>query len=714
MSKDAQISGNGQKQLPAGIIEELNNYAEWIKKYRSREIGDIKMQKIRLQLGTYAQRQEGVQMQRIKLPGGRMSSDQLIALADAADKFGSGFIHFTTRQDAQLYYIELEKCPDMMQDLARAGITTREACGNTVRNITASYRSGMAPDEAFDVLPYAEALYRFLVRNKYNQVMGRKFKIAFESCQKDYSGMLFHDFGFQAVIKKEAGAERRGFKVWVAGGLGATQMLGHVYTDFLPEEELMNLSAATVRIFDRHGERKNRMAARMKYLARKLGWEKLKNLIDEERKEVKLDPSVNDYLKEINRNEQAPEIPQNLSQASQDYADDPAYQEWLTDNVVPHKYEGFAGVHVRLKLGDITAEQSRSLAEIAETFSRAQIRISIEQNLFLPWVPKQGLMALYEKLKQINLHDAGAETIEDVTTCPGADTCRLGITSAKGLGTSISDAMQAELKKYKDLAKDIKVKISGCPNGCAQHAVANIGFQGAAVKKDGKTVPSHELYLGGSVSLDETTSGSRYGKFPARNCPKVVGILLELYSKEKSNGESFNACIERVGQETVKKLLEPLTEVPSFEDHPEFYEDWGHPNESFAVRTGIKGECAGAPVQEKAPIFSDAKEKIAQAQALLKHKEYESAQIEAYEAAVQAARVPLYANLVDPFNSEQTLWEYENIFVRAGRTDAKWLNVAERFERDRQQIPDEAHVQAMIDIAKEFLTECERMHAELQ
>lgn len=695
------------------VIEELEIYRDWIKEYRARQIGDIKMQKIRLQLGTYAQRQDGVQMQRIKLPGGLLSSKQLVTLADIADEYGSSFIHFTTRQDAQIYYIQLENCPDMMKKLAQAGITTREACGNTVRNITASYRSGMSPDEAFDVLPYAEELYRFLVRNKFNQVMGRKFKIAFESCAKDYSGMLFHDLGFQAVIKNEGGSPRRGFKVWVAGGLGATQMLGNYYTDFLPEEELLNLAAASVRIFDRFGERKNRMAARMKYLSRKLTWEKLKDLIDEERGKVKLDVSANDYLKDINRTPEAPKLSGELPSATKNFQSDPAFLEWKKDNVIANKFKGFVGVHIRLKLGDLPSEEARVLAGIAETFANSELRVSIDQNLFLPFVPESTLEALYEKLAEIKLNDAGAETLEDITTCPGADTCRLGITSAKGLGTSISDAMQTELKKYKEISRDIKVKISGCPNGCAQHGVAQIGFQGAAFKKDGKTVPSHELYLGGSTDLDDTRVGTRFGKFPARNCPKVVGSLLELYANEMKLDEKFNDFIQRTGEEKIKALLEPFAEVPSFETNPEFYEDWGHPNESFAVRTGVKGECAGAPIQEKSPIMSEAKERLSQAKAFFAHKEYGNALIEAFEAAAHASRVALYANLVDPFTAEQALWEYENIFVRGGKTDAKWLDIAERFEALRQAENTEQRAQEMIDLADEFLSECERMFEEL-
>ena len=508
--------------LSPAVEQELEDYRDWIKKFRSGEIGEIKMQKLRLQLGTYAQRQEGVQMERIKFPGGTLSSDQLLCLADIADKYASGFIHFTTREDAQLYYLKLEECPDMMKDLASAGITTREACGNTVRNVTACYRTGVSATEIFDVGPYNKALFRFMVRNKFNQVMPRKFKIAFEGCSEDHSGLLFHDMGFKAEIRKDGSAERRGFRTYLGGGLGGTPALGFLYSEFLPEEELLSLAAATVRLFDRYGERKNRMAARMKFLIKKWGWGKFKAALDEERKQVVLPPSANDYLKEARLQSPAPPIPGSLAENPKGLEQDPRYQAWVRDSVVPHKFPGYKGVNVRLKLGDLITGPARKLAELARVFSRGELRISIEQNLFLPWVPEKSVPALYQALSEIHLADPGAETLEDTTTCPGADTCRLGITSAKGLGNHISGSLGNGLGRFKELGRNLRVKISGCPNGCAQHGTANIGFQGAALAKDGKTVPSHELFVGGGLGFDQTTLGERIGKYPARNCARVV------------------------------------------------------------------------------------------------------------------------------------------------------------------------------------------------
>src|SRR5882762_7205270 len=272
--------------LATEVREELANYEEQIRRYRAGEVDETKMQKLRLHFGTYAQRQEGVQMQLIKIPGGVLTADQLVRLADAADRFGSGFFHFTTREDAQVYYVKLEETPDLLRYLAEAGITTREACGNTVRNITACYRAGTSATESFNVLPYSQALFRYLVRNKYNQNLGRKFKITFEGCADDHSALRIHDIGLWAVTKTRNGKLRRGFRVYLGGGLGAAPHLAHLYTDFLPVEELFNLAAAALRLFDRYGERKARMKARMKFLVEKLGWDAFLAALDEERERV--------------------------------------------------------------------------------------------------------------------------------------------------------------------------------------------------------------------------------------------------------------------------------------------------------------------------------------------------------------------------------------------------------------------------------------------
>jgi sulfite reductase (ferredoxin) len=667
-----------ESQALADVVkEELAQYEEQIKKYRAGALDETKMQKLRLHFGTYAQRQEGVQMQRIKIPGGVLTADQLVALADASDRFGSGFIHFTTREDAQIYYVKLEEAPALLRFLAAAGITSREACGNTVRNITVCYRAGTSASEAFDVTPYADALFRYLVRNKYNQNLGRKFKITFEGCAEDHCGLRIHDIGLWAVTQTRNGKLRRGFRVYLGGGLGAAPHLAHLYTDFLPVEELFNLAAATLRLFDRYGERKARMKARMKFLIETMGWDKFYAALEEERQRVGPVP--------MSEHPEGESVPQwsgdsRSLQVLDPRTGDSEFQAWVRDSVIEHKIAGFRGVHVRVKLGDLTAERARLLSDVARRFSAGQLRISIEQNIYLPWVREERLLDLYVSLNKLSLAESGAGTIADVTTCPGSDTCRLGIASAKGLGSALGDSFKGSLSPYAELARPLRIKISGCPNGCAQHSVANIGFYAAALSHEERGVPAHFVTLGGQTQPDRARFGLLLGKFPAKNCVKVTENLLQLFERDGLPAEDFNGFISRTGIERLREILGPLRQVPSFADDPSFYEDYGHEHERFAVRKGIKGECAGPTVAETVPTIESAREWLAQAEALVYHQEYHQAALAAYEAAAAGARFPLYQHLVDPFTSDEALWEFENLFVLSGLTRGDWEGISARFE----------------------------------
>ena len=697
--------------LPDPIEDELANYTEQIKKFRAGLVGETKMQKFRLQFGTYAQRQEGVQMQRIKIPGGYLTADQLTRLADTADKYASGFIHFTTREDAQLYYLLLENAPALLRELAEVGITTREACGNTVRNITACYRAGVSHTEPFNAYLYAQALFRFLLRNKHNQNMGRKMKFAFEGCAEDHSALSFHDLGFHAVAREENGQIRRGFKVHVGGGMGSGPMIAHIYSEFLPVEELFNFTTAVIRIFDRYGERKQRMKARMKFLVQTMGWEKFRAAVDAEREIIGPLPPIEDFLEEAIE----PEL--HVNQAGLNVVnpliDDPDFQQWAQDSVIRHRLENYRGVHVRTKLGDITSDRARALADVARRFSSSELRVSIEQNLFLPWVRVEDLPELHRELRRISLGDAGAETVADVTACPGADTCRLGIASAKGLGSAISESFfTGELAAYRETNRDMRIKISGCPNGCAQHAVANVGFHAAAVSHEGRNVPAHLLFLGGQSNHGRPQAAKVYGRFPARNAIGIVETLFKLHEAEKLPGEDFNSFIARIGDTRVKEVLEPLKAIPAFDANPEFYDDYGHENERFTVRSGVRGECAGTTIAEVVPTFETAKDHLLQAKAYLHHGNHQQAQIEAYEAAAAAARVPLYARLVDPFTSLEALWEFENLFVLSGQTNGSWKNLQANFEDLKTGEADEASALAALEMAGEFVSYCERFAAD--
>lgn len=691
--------------IPTYVQDELLWYEEQIAKYRSGELDETKMQKVRLHFGTYAQRQEGVQMQRIKIPGGYLTADQLERLADASDRFGSSFIHFTTREDAQIYYVRLEEAPTLLRFLAGAGITTREACGNTVRNITACYRAGTSATEAFDVRPYAESLFRYLVRNKFNQNLGRKFKITFEGCSEDHSALRIHDIGFWAVTQTRNGKLRRGFRVVLAGGLGATPHLAQLYTDFLPAEEILNLTTSILRLFDRYGERKARMKARMKFLVQSLGWESFVSALDEERERVGPIHLANVFDERQDARHISHRV--NRLRVIDPRAQEADFESWARDAVIEHRLDGYRGVHVRLKLGDITSTRARGLAKIVREFSAGELRTSIGQNIFLPWVREEELLDLYLSLKQIEVGEGGVGTVVDVTTCPGSDTCRLGIASAKGLGTAISDSFNNGLAKYRELARELRIKISGCPNGCAQHTVANIGFHAAALSHEGHTVPAYLVSLGGQTDPGSAQIAQLIGKFPVKNCPQVLETLLRLYRDERNADEQFNEFLRRVGEKRLQHLLEPWRQVPVFVDDQSFYDDYGHENEEFAVRQGVKGECAGSTVAESVPTIDRSRELLAQGDAFFYHHEYEHTILVAYEAAAAAARVPLYQRLVDPFTDDEALWEFENLFVLSGQTKGEWQQLSSRFIELKGYDPTQTAAGTLLTKARSFVNYCE-------
>ena len=701
---DSKPGDSSLPKVPAYVCDELAWYEGQIKKYRLGELDETKMQKVRLHFGTYAQRQEGVQMQRIKIPGGCLNAVQLARVADAADRFGSGFIHFTTREDAQIYYVKFEEAPALLRFLAEEGITTREACGNTVRNITACYRAGTSVTEPFDVSPYAQALFRNLVRNKFNQNLGRKFKIAFEGCAEDHSALRIHDIGFWATTREVSGERQRGFRVYLGGGLGSTPQLAQLYTDFLPADEIFNLAASLLRLFDRWGERKARMKARMKFLIDAMGWDDFVAALEEERSRVgpiRFDRFSNAGSLQPPRHFKPREL-----RLLHPGANDPEFRDWVRDSVIEHKCNGFRGVHLRLKLGDITSTRARELADVVRKFSASELRISVGQNIYLPWVREEKLVDLYRLLKRIDLAETGVDTVVDVTTCPGSDTCRLGIASAKGLGSAISESFSNGLAEYRELARSLKIKISGCPNGCAQHTIANIGFHAAALSQDGRTVPAHFLSLGGEIAPGSAQIAHLIGKFPARNCAKVIETLLSSYNKDRFASEDFNEFVARTGDEKLRELLEPFRSVPSFAEDPSFYQDYGHEHERFAVRAGIKGECAGPTVAESGPTIERAREWLNQAEAFMYHKQYEHAVLAAYEAAATSARVLLYARLVDPFTADEALWEFENLFVLTGQTNGEWQNISSRFIELKGYDANEASARGIQTEAKKFVDYC--------
>lgn len=570
-------------------------------------------------------------MQRIKIPFGGLFPDQMDVLADLAEEYSDAILHVTTRQDIQLHYVHIDDTPELMRRLAACGITTREACGNTVRNVTACPYSGVCETEPFDVTPYARALALFLLGHPDTQDFGRKFKIAFSGCREEACGLVsMHDIGALAVVRHEDGVEKRGFELYVGGGLGAVPHLAKLLSDWVPEEELLPLSQAVCRVFARLGEKKNRARARLKFVVQKLGIDEFRRICLAERASLPHDPRWTEYLAGIRADEERPRRdPALLSLGRRPEG----FDLWKKTNVRPQRQSGYAVATVALPLGDLSSAQMRALAELARKYVGDNVRTTVEQNIVLRWVPEADLPALYTDLKAIGLAEPGAGTIVDVTACPGTDTCKLGISSSRGLAAELRRDLALTAVTLDESVSDLRIKVSGCFNACGQHHIADLGFWGVQRKVSGRTVPHFQVVLGGQFSNNAGKNGLAIGAVPSKNIPKVVHRLTGEYAKLRQNGESFQSFIERTGKAKLRAWIEDLIPVPS---DSSYYSDWGDPRSYSIDDLGI-GECAGEVVSLVEFGLGAAERQVFEGQLLLDQGQAEKAAEKAYLAMLQAA-----------------------------------------------------------------------------
>ncbi|HLG43415.1 MAG TPA: nitrite/sulfite reductase [Nitrospirales bacterium] len=566
--------------------EEIDTFDEFVQRFRRKQISEQEFQRFRLQHGVYGQRQQGEQMFRIKIPWGGLTAEQLDVLADLAQRTPRKIGHVTTRQNIQFHFLKLAEAPEFMQALEKVGITTREACGNTVRNVTAGACSGVCPSEVFDVTPYAEAVARYLLRNPINQNLPRKFKIAFSGCPDDEGITAIHDIGGRAVLHQDNGVSHRGFKVMVAGGLGPVPHQAQLLEEFTPADELLATVGAIVRVFDRFGNRENRSRARLKFVMAEFGLEKFRAQVFKERTSLKV--TMGGKIPPIVVREEGPPSRDRSLNFTPDLLD-PAYQLWRRSNVRPQKQPGYVMVTVRLELGDFTPLQLRVLAFCAREFGDGTVRTTNQQNFLLRWIPDGALAALYRVLGRVDLARSGGDRLIDVTACPGADTCQLGITSSRGLAVAIARMIE---EKHPDLANEVggRIKISGCPNSCGQHHIATIGFYGGSRKFGGRQAPTYQMLLGGQWGDGSARHGKPTLRVPSKNIPGAIDRILDTYKAHRSSSETLQAFLDRFGFDQVAALLAGFTELPTYDEAPDGFQDWGE-EEIFQVKTGA-GECA--------------------------------------------------------------------------------------------------------------------------
>jgi len=574
-------------------------------------------------------------MQRIKIPFGGLTADQLDVMAQLADEYADGILHVTTRQDFQLHFIHIEDTPDLMRRLAAVGITTREACGNSVRNVTACPLAGVCHTETFDVTPYSHALAYFLLGHDDAQDFGRKVKIAFSGCEHEACGLVkMHDLGFLARVRERNGHQKRGFDVYVGGGLGTVPHQAKLLAEFVPEEEILPLSQAVARVFARHGEKRNRNRARLKFLVAEIGIDEFRRLVFAEREVLPYDGRWTAYLNDLHQYSETalkPAIPLN------GHLRPDGFNEWQRTNIYWQRQPGYATVTVNLPLGDLSSEQAFQLAHIARQYVGDNLRTTVEQNIVLRWVAEADLPDLYQELMAIGLGEAGAGTIVDITTCPGTDTCKLGIASSRGLAGELRTRLAAQNATLPEAIKELRIKISGCFNSCGQHHVADIGFFGNSRRRNNRTVPHFQVVLGGKWQENAGSYGLAVGAVPSKRAPDVLDAITTRYVAERERGENFQDWIGRLGKKEVRDMLTAFTNVPIYEENKTFYSDWGDPREYTIGDMGV-GECAGEVITLFAFEIAKAEGEAFDALLALDDGDYGLADERAYRAMILAAR----------------------------------------------------------------------------
>jgi len=590
-----------------GREEETEVFAKKVKLFRQGKISEDDFRRFRLQHGAYGSRLHmEYSMVRIKVPGGEITPDQIEKIASLSEAFSIGSAHVSTRQNIQLHWVQLEDVSEVMRGLVETGLTTREACGNTIRNVMCSHFAGVCPNENFDATPYSMAIAKFFLRNPICQNLPRKFKINFACC--DQHGLVrVADIGLVPATRVENGRTTRGFKIYLGGGLGAASFLGHLLEDFTPEDRVLATCMATVRLFDRHGNRENMARNRMRYLVHEMGWEKFQKMALKERSIVEMTTSYSSGqqydVKSQEDTRQLPKAPRMTKLPvlnDQVTKDSPAFERWLHTNVVPQKQDGYFTVFITLGAGDITASQLRVLASAIRDYSAESVaRNTPQQNFAVRYVRGTELRDFYEKLASAGLANPGALTIASAVGCSGTTSCNLAITNSHRLAKEVQRKFLELGLDTDDSLRDATIKISGCPNSCGQHEIATIGFFGGATRVNNSMTPTYTMLFGGSAG-EQGELAKAAMRVPAKRVIDTVLKVIELYKQQRTGNESLHQWVVNVtkGQgpagiknlEGLKAALAQVIQLPTPDQDPEAYRDYGS-DSTFSAKTA-RGECA--------------------------------------------------------------------------------------------------------------------------
>ncbi|WP_452226714.1 nitrite reductase [Lacinutrix cladophorae] len=670
------------------VAQDIIDLANKIELFKAGKVDEEKFRSLRLARGVYGQRQQGVQMIRIKLPYGKVLSSQLHRIADVSDEYSRGRLHITTRQDIQIHYVDLDRTPELWAELERDDVTLREACGNTVRNVTASETAGIDVNEPFDVSPYADAIFKFFLRNPICQEMGRKFKVSFSGTDEDTGLSYMHDLGFIAKIENGI----RGFKVMLGGGLGSQPRHADVFYDFLETDKIIPIMEGVLRVFDRHGERKSRAKARMKFLIKDIGLDAFRKLVEEEQDAIEFKSVAIDTEKYPVSTPVSVEVPK------VEITNEETFQLWKTTNVIPQKQDGFFAIGIKVLLGDFYTDKARLLADLVNDYAAGELRLSLRQNIVIPFVKEELLPFFYQELSKLGFAEAGYNKAVDITACPGTDTCNLGIASSTGIADELERVIKAEYPQYLK-NEDLIIKISGCMNACGQHNAANIGFQGMSIRTPDKLVaPALQVLLGGgNRGNGQGVFADKVVKMPSRRGPEALRRILDDF-EANAKGKLFVDYYVQQGEKYFYEMLKDLSDATNLSQ--EDFIDWGT-EETYVKAIGI-GECAGVVIDLIATLFLESEEKIDTAKEAFGNKVFSNAIYFAYSSMVNSAKAILLSENISTNTQAGIINTFQTEFVASNKINLG-VSFSELIYQIKNNAPTEAFAKSYIKNAADFL-----------
>ncbi|MBP6182478.1 HEPN domain-containing protein [Flavobacterium sp.] len=678
------------------VQKEIIDLEKKIFSFRNGEIDDERFRSLRLARGIYGQRQEGVQMIRIKLPYGKVTSEQLKRITEVSDKYSTGRLHITTRQDIQIHYVSLDRTPELWSELAKDDITLREACGNTVRNITGSELAGVDVDEPFDVTPYAHGLFQYLLRNPICQEMGRKFKISFSSSDKDTALSYLHDLGF---IPKVVNGEK-GFKILFAGGLGSQPSHAELLSEFVPVNQIIPTAEGIIRVFDRYGERAKRLKARMKFLIKDLGREEFLRLVEEEKKALPF------HSYEIDTTAfEGPITEPLLAVPSVTIADVVAFEAWKKSNVITQKQAGYVAIGIKVLLGDFYTDKARLLADLIKNYGANELRFSLRQNIVLRNIKEENLAFFYQELAKLDMVTLGYDTIGDITACPGTDTCNLGIASSTGIADELERVLKTEYPQYSN-NQEITIKISGCMNACGQHNMSEIGFQGMSINAGKLVAPALQVLLGGgNLGNGQGRFSDKVIKIPSRRGPEALRFILNDFDAN-GNGQSFLNYYDAKGEKYFYEFLKPLADVTNLTEAD--FVDWGNAD-NYVKAVGV-GECAGVVIDLVATLLFEAKDKLTFAQEAFEEGKWSDSIYLAYAGFVNGAKALLLAENQKTNHHAGIIDLFDTVFIETNKIELN-STFKDLVYQIKNNEPSEAFAQQYIQEAISFFENLETYRA---